>query len=220
MATTLVVDLIKRASDILHDETNIRWTKTELLSWLNAAQKAIVLQKPDTHVVNETFVCEAGVSKQSLPDNGLRLLEVVRNVASDSSGEAISVISRDVMDTTVPGWHAATSSINIENYVFDERDPKHFYLYPPPNGEAEVEIIYSKAPDLIEITNFGTDSQAIDLDDVYENVILDYMLYRAYSKDADYAKNGQQSLQHYNDFANALGMKMKADIVTSPNAQS
>jgi hypothetical protein len=220
VATTLVVDLIKRASELLYDDTNVRWTKEALLSWLNAAQKAIVLQKPDSHVVNEDFNCNGGTTKQSLPDNGLRLLEVVRNVTEDSTGEAISVVSRDVMDTTVPDWHSSTPTINIENYVFDERDPKHFYVYPAPDTDTLIEIIYSKAPGLIVVVDYNTDSQTITLDDVYENVILDYMLYRAYAKDAEYSKNGRQSLNHYNDFANAIGMKMKVDIINSPNEQS
>ncbi len=219
MATTKVVDLIARAGELLHDPTYIKWTKSELLSWLNAAQKAIVLQKPDTYVVNEEFTCVSGETKQTLPSNGLRLLEVVRNLTDGSTGEAISIVSRSVMDTTVPNWHSSAATINLENYIFDERDPKHFYVYPVPDVDVVIEIIYSKAPDLISVTNYETDTQVIALDDVYENVILDYILYRAYSKDADYASNGRKAISHYNDFANAIGLKMKADIVSSPNAQ-
>jgi hypothetical protein len=219
MATTVIIELIAQLSINLHDRNNIRWPRPELLTYFNSAQKAICRHKPDSYVVNEEFACEAEETRQVLPDGGIRLIEVVRNVAEDSQHEAISIISRDVMDTTVPDWHRSDPAINIENYVFDERDPKHFYLYPPPSTDAEIEIIYSKSPDDIVITDYDTDEQTITLDDVYAEVIMDYMAYRAHAKDSDYANNRRSSTGHYNDFANALGIKARVDIESSPNIQ-
>ncbi|MDO8312640.1 MAG: hypothetical protein Q7T25_11940, partial [Sideroxyarcus sp.] len=51
----------------------------------------------------------------------------------------------------------------------------------------------------------------------YGNGILDYVLYRAYSKDADYAANAQRAVGYYQVFAAALGIKDAADIKSSPN---
>jgi len=62
----------------------------------------------------------------------------------------------------------------------------------------------------------GSDTTIINLDDIYANVILDYLLYRAYSKDADYAANGQRAINHLNSFNSSLGAKTAIDVATSP----
>ena len=62
----------------------------------------------------------------------------------------------------------------------------------------------------------GNDATVINLDDIYANVILDYLLYRAYSKDADYAANGQRAINHLNSFNSSLGAKTTIDAATAP----
>ncbi|MCK7581011.1 MAG: hypothetical protein MZV65_38935 [Chromatiales bacterium] len=56
----------------------------------------------------------------------------------------------------------------------------------------------------------------IKLDDIYANAILDYVLYRAYSKDAEYAANAQRAALHYQAFTNALGVKTQVDTNNDP----
>jgi len=48
---------------------------------------------------------------------------------------------------------------------------------------------------------------------------LDYVLYRAYSKDADLTPNApQRAISHYQAFVSALGDKSKVDQMINPNA--
>jgi len=58
------------------------------------------------------------------------------------------------------------------------------------------------------------------LDDVYSNSILDYILYRSYQKDSEFAGNAERSMMHYRSFANALGVKTNADAVITPTPQT
>jgi branched-subunit amino acid ABC-type transport system permease component len=51
---------------------------------------------------------------------------------------------------------------------------------------------------------------------VYANCILDYVLYRSYQKDSEFAGNAQRAMMHYQSFANALGVKTQADGATTP----
>ena len=44
-----------------------------------------------------------------------------------------------------------------------------------------------------------------DLDDIYINPIIDFMLYRCFSKDAEYAANSNRAAGHYNAFLQQLG---------------
>jgi hypothetical protein len=47
--------------------------------------------------------------------------------------------------------------------------------------------------------------------------MVDYLCYRAFSKDAEYAGNTGRAATHYAAFANALGIGNKVGMVVSPN---
>lgn len=209
MATTKVIDVLDRCETILQDTTNTRWSKQELLNWLNDAQLAIVSRRPDTYITNQAFTCAAG-TKQSLPADGLRLMRVVRNKA----GKAVRRIEERVLDDQVPEWHVNADAATVEHFVYDELDPKTFYLYPAPAADVEVDIVYSVAPPAIAIADFSTDVTTITLDDSYLNPIIDWILYRAYSKDADYTSNAQRAQMHLEAFRMGIGDKTQADAAT------
>jgi hypothetical protein len=46
---------------------------------------------------------------------------------------------------------------------------------------------------------------------VYANAVLDYMLYRAYSKDAEATQNAELANAHLKRFVEMLGLKLQAD---------
>lgn len=213
MADTKVVDILDRAAIILQDNTNVRFPNEELLKFFNDAQKEVVLHRPDAKMVNTTFACVDG-SKQTLPSAALRLIEVVRN----AGGRAVTQVQRRILDETLPNWHETAAGANkIEHFVYDPADPKNFYVYPKgAAGTHSLEIVYSSAPTEISISNFDTDTTTISLDDVYANCILDYILYRSYQKDSEFAGNAQRAMMHYQSFANALGVKTQADGATTP----
>jgi hypothetical protein len=144
----------------------------------------------------------------------LRLIDVVRNV----SGRAVTQVERRILDETLPNWHETAAGTNkIEHYVYDPADPKNFYIYPKgASGTHSLEVIYSSAPSEISISDFSSDTTVISLDDVYANCILDYVLYRSYQKDSEFAGNAQRAMMHYQSFANALGVKTQADSATTP----
>ena len=213
MATTKVVDVLDRAGIILQDNTNVRFPKEELLKFFNDAQKEVVLHRPDAKMVNTNYDCIDG-SKQTLPSAALRLIEVVRNVG----GRAVTQVQKRILDESLPNWHETVASTNkIEHFIYDPADPKNFYVYPKgANGTHSLEIVYSSSPPEISVSNFATDVQVISLDDVYANCILDYVLYRSYQKDSEFAGNAQRAMMHYQSFANALGVKTQADGATTP----
>jgi len=214
MATTKAVDILDRASIILQDNTNVRFPNDELLKFFNDAQKEVVLHRPDANMQNAAFTPIDG-SKQTIPTSGLRLIDVVRNVG----GYAVTQIDRKILDETLPNWHNTVQNATkkVEHFVFDPADPKTFYVYPKAiEASDSLEIIYSAAPTDIAISNFDTDTTLISLDDIYANCILDYILYRAYQKDSEFAGNAQRSMMHYQGFANALGVKTQVDGAITP----
>ena len=89
MATVTVDSILKRVNTLLNDRTWVRWPKQELLDYYNDAAKAIVLMRPDAHTKNVQFNCAAG-TKQTLPADALRLIEVLRN----ADGKVIRFVPR------------------------------------------------------------------------------------------------------------------------------
>lgn len=207
MATITVANILDKAEVILQDTTNIRWPVAELIDWLNDGQREIVAFRPDAF--NKTSVVTfATGTKQSLPADGYQLINVVRNMGAGGStpGTAVRKVPQELLDAQVPNWHAATPSGTPLHYMYDLRTPRIYYVYPPVTGTVQVEIVYSAAPTVLTQV-----SDTIAIDDIYANVLLDYVLYRAYSKDFELTGNQTRADYHYNKFETSLGKKAVAE---------
>jgi DUF971 family protein len=66
----------------------------------------------------------------------------------------------------------------------------------------------------------GSYAVQIDIQDIYTSPILDYVLYRAYSKDASFAGSAQRAAAHYSQFANALGAKLQNEATRNINVKA
>jgi len=218
MATTLVSDLIASAKLLLQETTTggTRWKNEELLGWLNESYKAIVQGKPGASAITEDLALAAG-TKQSVPAAGLRLLDVIRSTDQTGDGLSITLVSRHQLDTTRRGWHRETETVDVEHYIYNPDDPKTFYVYPPAVAATTVEVIYSAVPIAHGEAAITAPSEVIKLDDIYAPVMLDYIMYRAYSKDADHTANANRAMLHYRAYREALGLKVQVDRSVNPN---
>lgn len=217
--TVAVNTLVSRAQIILQDAGGIRWPATELIGWLNDAQREIALLKPDATAVTSTMALVVG-TKQSIPAGGNRLLRVIRNMTAleGTGGKAIRPVERESLDSAVPNWHMATVTGDaahttvVKNYCYDEQNPRIFYVYPGMSSvNAWVEIVYSADPTVVVA------GENMSLPDIYANAVLDYMLFRAYSKDMDVAPQQARANTHYQLFMNSIAGKGKIDSYTTPN---
>lgn len=208
--TVSVQDILSRSRLQLMDDTGIRWTDAELVAYVNDAQREIVLYKPDAVTKNENMSLVFG-TKQSLPTASIRLLTVVRNNSSTSK-RSIRPVPRETLDRFKPDWHGETAVDEVQHFIFDEVDQKHFYVYPPNDGNGEVEILYTKHPDTV------TDDDNLEVADAYANTVLDYVLYRAFAKDSAIPSEASRSAGHYQAFLNSLTGKQQVDTGVSPRA--
>lgn len=202
---------------LLQDETNVRWTEPELLGWINSGQREIALAKPNALTSNTAMVLTAGSTKQTIPATGVQLLGVVRNMGPTGStpGRAITGIDRNVLDVTLPTWHSdANAAGEVKHYMFDPRDPKTFYVYP----KAPATALYVEVVMAINPTALASLASNIAFDDVYETPLIDYVLYRAFSKDSEHTANQQRAASHYQAFQNALGLKSRGEAGLAPDA--
>lgn len=206
MALT-AANILSRATMIIQDLTNVRWPEAELLNWLNDARRELAVVRPDIYSTMATKSLDAG-AKQTLPADGLRLMDVPRN----TSGPAITITQRGFLDQQNASWHQTSSSATIKHFMIDDRNPSVFWVYPPASGGASVELIYQKAP-----TDYGTGDTLTSYETLYGGAMVDYICYRAFSKDSEYAGNAQRALAHYQQFANALGLGRQNDMLNSAN---
>ena len=220
MATLTANALINRAAKLLQDETHVRWPRIELLDWLNDGQRVIALMLPDAYTTMGTVTAtEAKQTTFDLTANqatstAVRLVDVLHNTGGNK--RAVRQIDRSVLDTQYPNWRNDTAVAEAKHFAFDKRNPKVFYLYPPLQQNTGVVVVYSAAPAAITVAS-DSSTETIALDDVYGSAIVDFMVYRAYLKDAEYAANDSRSQGAYQTFIASLTGKRAADEFAVPS---
>jgi len=165
--------------------------------------------------VNESVVLVAG-TKQSIPTGGIQLIDLVRNMGTNgtTAGAPISQVDRNVIDIVNSDWHSETGAATVKYFVFNPKDPTKFYVSPPQPSSAfgYVEMEYADTPD-----DPAGASSDITLDDIYEPVLIDLMLYYAYSVNADQSQYAwERSKIHWNNAVMALGRKDLKEKMDSP----
>jgi hypothetical protein len=220
--TVTVQSVVDRVQAILQDTTGIRWPVTsELVLWVNDAQREIALLKPDATATNTTVTMVTG-TKQSIPTAGNRLLNVVRNMSAASNGtgkRAVRLVDRTVLDAQTPDWHdpavtgSAAHTTVVKHFVYDDTNPRDYYVYPGVAGNAYLEIVYSANPATVALNG------DLAIPDIYANSIMNYVIYMAYMKDSEYAGAQQRAASHYQLFLTSVTGKGQLDNVSNPNSQ-
>ena len=208
--------IIRRVVETLQDPTSIRWPVPELVRYLNDGQREIKLHRPDTVRQTGDIALVPG-SRQTLPANADKLIEIWHNKASK---RAVQMVDRRILDDQTPGWHALPASADILHYTYDPRVPTEFFVYPPATGGNSLVGAFSVNPtDIVEPADGALHTAVVGdvaVIDALANCLQDYILYRAYTKDSEYAGNGARAQGHYAAFANALGIEVKGTMGVMP----
>lgn len=208
-----VSDLLRRFQTIMLDAKAARWSITEAIDWMNDAASEIVLRRPAARAVTEQVPLEAG-SFQRASNGSAQVLDVMRNIGPDGKpGRTIRIADRQQIDDTNPNWHSLRAS-TTRHYMIDERSPTTFYVYPPAADGAVVEMLVSKPP--AQVTAAG---DTIDMRPEFINAILNWMMYRAHTKDSEYSQGAVASL-HYQAFTDAIGAPSQAAQLNSATGNS
>lgn len=203
----------------LNDETSIRWTTGDLAGYFNDGQRDILSHRPDARNVAVDLALVAG-PKQALPANGEKLIEVLHNTTG--ARRAITKVDRRLLDTQVRGWRGLPGSTEILHFMYDEREPKAFEVYPPAAVGANVAIEYAAVPTDIPTPAPGTTTAAItgnlSLSDLFGNAIRNYVMFRAYSKNTEFTANPALAAAFYSAYANDLGIEARGTVAVSPKS--
>lgn len=106
-------------------------------------------------------------------------------MAITAYGTVIPIVEKDVLDSFSAGWSLAYSRAPgaeldyYKAYAMDSNDPLAFWLYPRGYDGADVIVTFAGIPE--EVTNT---SDTLTLSDMYVPDLVDYLAYRALSKDS------------------------------------
>jgi hypothetical protein len=208
-----VSDVISRARILLNDTdaAGFRWSNAELIDYINDAQLMIAVLRPDSSVGSAVATLVAG-TKQALPAEGFRLMDVIRNVKADNApGRAVRITDRDTLDMFEPSWHTRTPVAEVKHYIYDEANPLEYYVYPPVAAGTKIDIRYTKRPAVVTQT-----TDELSLTDAYFEPTLMYVMYRSYLKDLEFAGNAALASQYLQAASGMLGVKLTKDNAFSP----
>jgi hypothetical protein len=190
MSNITVATLLSRAGVLLQDIDEIRWTSAEKLGWLNDGQRELAKLKPDAKIVTRSMTLEAG-AQQTIPSDCIAMVDLAYN----ADGSAITLCDRATLDRFKPCWQIKPTASTVRHWMRSE-DPNVFYVYPPQSGTpGSVEIVAGIYPNTVGL------SDKIDVRDIYADNLVNFILYRAYSKDAEFGGDASRAVAYYQAFA-------------------
>lgn len=206
-------DVMARAATTLQDASNIRWPVTELHGYLNDGLCEIVTIKPNAVSKTVNLELDEG-TLQTLPAEYTVLSRVSRNmVDANTGGGAIRRLdSRSIMDSHMPGWQdpaVIPFAKKVVHVIHDIADPNQFYVAPGNDGTGIIEAVVGAYPTKSPVPGADADdidsyADSVDVPDIYMNALVDYVIYRAYSKDARIAGSATRAAAHYTLFRDSV----------------
>lgn len=191
--------IIARANFVLQDDLAERWTTAERIEWINEGCKAIITRKPEAGS-QTVFLTLVSGSRQLLDDDVFKLMSIVRNVdASNNPLKSVSRTDQATLDLADPDWHNTTPAITRQWMYSETISPSEYFVYPPAIAGKLLQAVVSKFPTPITAT-----TDTIGLTPEYEEALLNYVLYRCFSKDSEYG-DGSTATAFYSAFQTALG---------------
>ena len=206
-------DLIDEVRRIIHDENvTYRWSDAELLDYLNAGARQIVVLVPEANATETVVTISNDIARQSLPSGGIKFMKASRNYADDGTTPqgVITPVEKDALDKFDPDWEYDTTlkadgANFFEHYMHDPREKDVYYLYPPQAAaNKRVAIVYSAIP-----TSMGAVTSTYPLDDEYINAAVQYVVYRSLTKESRDTMPTSFRQELWNNFLAALGLQVQ-----------
>lgn len=200
--------VLVRAEFQLNDAGFTRWTKPELLLYLSEGQREAARLNPETTATTRSIQLTKGSTRHRLPDDAGTLIDITRNMGPDgvTPGYPITVMDRETVDRVDPRRHLSAGKTKIKHYSYNPANSMEFETYPKASAS---ENVYIEAVFSVIASDLTSENDALTVIDKYNNALTEYVLSRAYSKDAQYAGEGGRANKHLGMFFANLGLTSK-----------
>lgn len=188
-------DVCTRAKYLVTDPDGVRWTADECVLWLNDGLKELVRLRPDSCIARRDLQLVPGV-EQVLPENCVKLLDVLGSMnARGMNGPVPSPVSRSALDMIVPMWMQTRGTGFVIDYCYTASDPRRLFVYPrQPDPPGMMTVLYYAVPPTVLL------GDPLPVRDDFIAPLANYLLFRMYSKDAEFAANLQVAQVYYTAF--------------------
>ena len=215
--TTTARSIIELAHIQLSDIDGVRWPARELVMHLNAAQLAYVEQRPDQKCITAPVTLAAGFL-QTIPAEALSLMDIPANATGRR--RPITKVEMVQLDAVLPDWRAKAPAAEVIHFMHDLREPRRFRVYPPALPTVQVDMTYSLYPTDVPVSadqiTAASVTGNIDLPDHARDALLNYVLYKAYSKDAEFGGNATMAASYLALFNAAVGSQLQTTGTVAP----
>lgn len=197
---TLASTIVARCAGLLTDSGYKRWSEAELLDYLNEGLQAMVRRQPNLFATVADVTLVSGV-KQTLPSGGVVLVDIKKAFAA---GGAFYWVPRrvdlDALKLFAAKWPASSSG-PVRQWAYEpDVNPIVYWVDPPqPQPAYAVQIEYAVAPAPV------TSPDPLPTPPRYDDALVDYVLGRAYEKDATYAGQDGRAARHMKAFEEKTG---------------
>ncbi|RMD60675.1 hypothetical protein D6833_09350 [Candidatus Parcubacteria bacterium] len=148
--------------------------------------------QPQAFVVTDDVILTAG-AKQLIPPNSLGIVDVVLITSPTGEKAPVTKFDKRVMDAFYRGWVTSPPSIPRQ-WAQDLSDYRVYWVYPPAVEGLQASIEHISVPGNVR------QNELLDIDRRFEPALLDYVLFRAFSEDAEYANDPRRAAAHYEAF--------------------
>lgn len=201
---------------MLEDETSTTWTLADLVRYANDGQTDMLVRRPDLFVASIEHPLVAGW-RQNIPTDCTKLVEIDGNAAGTL--RSCTKTQRALLDAQVPGWRGMAQVLEPEHFMFDDREPQQFDVYPPAKTGARLFTRCVRRPTPIPAPAPGATlaslSGDIGIPEEMSVALQHYITARCYAEGGEDA-NPVHAEKHLSLYANTLGVEIEATRAVAP----
>lgn len=223
-ASRVIVSVAKLLNDYEPGYEHIRWTRLDLLDYLNDAQAQLYVLRPAAFTRAEEYTLRPGSLQGPLPD-GCQLQRVV--------GTGDGSRARKVDDGLLQAFAGfgckpahALGTYRVSGFSFNPEDASHFFVDPPAPDDGIAHVVTltcQQAPRVIAVAELDTvppprpapPADQLDAPGTLSNALIEWMLYRAYSVDMESPQSSAKQALHLQAFNTMLGIVERKTTVVA-----
>jgi len=210
-AAALIVEAARLLNDAEPGYEHIRWTRADLLEYLNDAQRQVYLYRPELYARSEVFPLVPGTRQGPLPD-GCQLQKVIGSTGDAGRARKVDDGLLQAFAGTGCMWACDENGYRVSGYSFTPQDPQAFFVDPPVPDDGQsytVALVCQQCPEAITLADLDDADPRNDLlvtPARMHNALIEWVLYRAYSVDMESAQSFAKQQDHRKHFYAILGV--------------
>lgn len=173
-----VGDVKTRVKRQFGDEAQAQINDTDIVRWINDAQRFVVMQSDSLLQKSATADLVASQQDYSMPTDLLILRSISQRISESMPYYPMTGYSLQEFDQRIGGWDSSDVNKGTAGYYCTYGSVFKLWPIPQTSITAGLKIYYSRTP-----TDVVLDADTIDLPLMYHNAVVNYCLQQAYELD-------------------------------------